>query len=870
MIRSLILLLILTISTFSYGQQDCSGADYICNENGYAFTTSTSGSGFNDICTGCFSNPSANPGSAGNSGCLLSGEINPTWIIINIAQSGMLEFTLGAPGGSGFYDWAMWNYNASLSNPCQPINGNQSAPVACNWNSSSTGFTGMYGAGSVPPGGNASNFEHAIPVTAGQQFVLVFSNWSGLSNVTVPVTFGNSIPGNNNPNSAVVTCDPSTPDQTICLGQSADVTIITNGMITPTVQWLVTTGVANPNAITTTVTPTVTTEYIVQITEGTIVVRDTFLITVVNPPTPNAGPDQIICSGQTTNLQASNLQTGSVIGWTQTNTGNGNVSYNPNASSPNPTVSFTQPGTYTFTLTENNGTCPAVTDQVVVLVSNTTQTTSFVPPSCPGATNGSITITNPNAVEYSYDGGQTWVTNNVQSGVQHGSYVVMSRNQYGCTASSTVNIVGSTPMVITASADTTICQNGTATFNVSLNVNEPTIFYNWSHNDSQASVNTISLTETTTITVFAEDANGCTSNTETIIVNVLPPLSGTLTATPLVCPGYPGEVILTNAAGGSGENYTVEYVWVGGLQNYPTTAQVVYPTIDMEYVAILRDNCESTPLIVKDSMLIGRFPQLGIDIPVPLQCEPAVFEILHTTDRSNLSNWGMVSSCGAFSEGQDSLITGELLAGLYSVFLWIETTDGCIDSMRYENVFESQSKPRADFNWSPNPVTNFNTNVLFTDLSHLAYSYEWSMPNAVPNYSIAQNPKVAFPDGEVGEYPVTLIVTSELGCTDTLTRIVPVVQEVITYAPTAFTPDGDEFNQTWKIHIHGVDVHNVTLLVFNRWGEIIFENHDLTVGWDGTYNGEHVQSGTYTWKLQAKDAVSDKKYEWFGVVNVLR
>ena len=869
--KQLFLTTLFLLSLFTtFSQQDCSGADFVCNENGYSFTTSTAGSGFNDLCTGCLSNPDTNPGLAGNDGCLMNGEINPTWIIINVAQSGMLEFTLGAPGGNGFYDWAMWNYNSSLSNPCAPINNNQSAPVACNWNESASGYTGMYGNGNVPPGGESANFEYAIPVTAGQQFVLVFSNWSGVVGATVPVTFGNSIPGNNNPNTAVVTCDPSTPDQTICLGTSANVTIVTNGMNNPSVQWLVTTGVANTTSLTTTVTPTVTTEYVVRITEGTVVKLDTFLITVVNPPAPNAGPDQVICQGQTAVLQASNTQQGNTLLWTQTNNANGNVTFTPNTASVSPTVAFTQPGTYTFTLTETNAVCPPATDQVVVLVSNTTHTTTFVPPSCPGATNGSITITNPNAVEFSIDGGVTWSPNNVFSGVAHGTYTVQSRNQYGCSYSSTINITGSSPLVITTNNDTTVCQNGTVSLLATLNVNSGNFTYNWSHNDITSNVNSIEPTENTVVTVYAQDADGCTSNTVSINVNVLPPLEGQISVSPQVCPGYPGEVNVTGITGGSGEGYTVEYVWIGGQMNYPTQAQIVNPSFDTEYVAIIRDNCESTPFIVRDVIRVGVFPQMGISIPVPLQCEPAVFEIMNTTANDNLANWGMVSSCGAFVEGENVLTTSELLEGVYSVFLWIQTTDGCIDSMRFENVFESQSRPTANFSWSPNPVTNFNTTAILSDLSTLASTYEWFAPNATPSYSSLQNPKLTFPDGEVGSYPVTLIVTSELGCVDTLTQIINVIQEPIVYSPNSFTPDGDEFNQIWKVYINGLDVHNVTLLVFNRWGEIIFENHDLDYGWDGTYNGKVVPSGTYTWKLQAKDVVSDKKYEWFGNVNVLR
>jgi gliding motility-associated-like protein len=61
------------------------------------------------------------------------------------------------------------------------------------------------------------------------------------------------------------------------------------------------------------------------------------------------------------------------------------------------------------------------------------------------------------------------------------------------------------------------------------------------------------------------------------------------------------------------------------------------------------------------------------------------------------------------------------------------------------------------------------------------------------------------------------------------------------------------------------------MLIFNRWGEIIFESHDASVGWDATYSGRYpVQDGTYTWKIIFKTLATDERREVIGHVNVLR
>lgn len=80
-----------------------------------------------------------------------------------------------------------------------------------------------------------------------------------------------------------------------------------------------------------------------------------------------------------------------------------------------------------------------------------------------------------------------------------------------------------------------------------------------------------------------------------------------------------------------------------------------------------------------------------------------------------------------------------------------------------------------------------------------------------------------------------LISTNVNGCPDTAYAVIIVKEEAIYYVPNAFTPDGDEFNQAFTpIFSTGVDPYNYNMKVFNRWGEVIFESNDLSVGWDGT------------------------------------
>ena len=72
--------------------------------------------------------------------------------------------------------------------------------------------------------------------------------------------------------------------------------------------------------------------------------------------------------------------------------------------------------------------------------------------------------------------------------------------------------------------------------------------------------------------------------------------------------------------------------------------------------------------------------------------------------------------------------------------------------------------------------------------------------------------------------------------------------------PNAFTPDDDEFNQTFMpVFTSGFDPQDFTLLIFDRWGELIFESHNHDVGWDGKFQGKLVQDGVYVWKIEFKE-----------------
>jgi gliding motility-associated-like protein len=254
----------------------------------------------------------------------------------------------------------------------------------------------------------------------------------------------------------------------------------------------------------------------------------------------------------------------------------------------------------------------------------------------------------------------------------------------------------------------------------------------------------------------------------------------------------------------------------------------------------------------------------------PYQCEPAVFHIVNTTDPSMSQYVYWVVDNDQVFVNQDTITTDSLWNGVYDMQMVVTSYQGCVDSTTFVGALEVNAETIANFQFSPNPVTMFNAGVQFNNFSVNGDSFQWTFEHGSPSASTNVDPFVDFPDGVSGTYEVMLISFSDMGCIDTLIRTITVYPEVLIYAPNSFTPDDDARNDTWRVWMEGVDVMDFELFIFNRWGEVIWESHDMEVGWDGTYNGKPAQEGTYTWTVEAKNRLNDERMKYNGHINILR
>lgn len=111
----------------------------------------------------------------------------------------------------------------------------------------------------------------------------------------------------------------------------------------------------------------------------------------------------------------------------------------------------------------------------------------------------------------------------------------------------------------------------------------------------------------------------------------------------------------------------------------------------------------------------------------------------------------------------------------------------------------------------------------------------------------------------------SVFFTDQNGCT--AQSQVHIFFDPFFYVPNTFTPDGDMFNQYFRII--GGNYLEVEVSIYDRWGELIYEFTDLKDYWDGSYNFRPCQDGTYTWKIIYTD-YQNRKEVLTGHVNLLR
>ena len=669
-------------------------------------------------------------------------------------------------------------------------------------------------------------------------------------------------------------------DLSICEGESVTLT----SDITENIVW-------SPNGETTAqIITTSTGTYFVTVTNefGCTAVSNS--IDIINIPTPDvsAGEDVTICFGQTTQLQATGAED---YVWSPSIGLTGTIISNPIASPP---------VTTTYTVTGTNA-CGSDADTITINVLPVIQPElEDVYQICEDAP---FTFSVPFVEGATYE----WGPSSIIIGSSNTSSVVVSSsvdtqvfvtitNTNACISSDTANISiipAPTAPVILAESDTIFCEGQSVV--LTSNIGEGVTWSNGIIN-----VLSILVTESGTYTVTVSDGT-CEATSNAIVVSVLPRPDAVINpAGPITL--CEGETIELTADTATTYKWTAPDATVSTTQNITASQAGVYTL-----VVTNEAGCESNPVTVSVSVVDNpATPTITLDGPSDI-CDGDIVNL--TTNATGNFTWFIngtnsninsptvstnvagtyqvtvtnAAGCSATSElvtitvkpnlpptitsssepiicdgeeinitltaspgftsyfwSPDSLTTASIVvtqAGIYTVTGTNQS--GCQASASIEII---QSPPINAEISSPTNQSGYNISTIGGSDGIINTTVSGGIPDYT--YSWSDNPTILTPDrSNLSEGTYTVVITDAVGCSVELTITLTAPSQLV--LPNGFTPNGDGFND--RFVIKGLEGYtNNTLTVFNRWGNIVYQQNGYNNDWNGvSNNGKDVPDGTY-------------------------
>ncbi|MBS1634326.1 MAG: gliding motility-associated C-terminal domain-containing protein [Bacteroidetes bacterium] len=517
-------------------------------------------------------------------------------------------------------------------------------------------------------------------------------------------------------------------------------------------------------------------------------------------------------------------------------------------------------GTYTTTVADANHCSLSL---VSTLTSPVTYTTSIASASvtCFGGNNGSATVTvNGNTPPYSYTwspaGGNATTANNLTAG----NYSVVVSDVNGCIRTTPLTIQQA-PALSLSVANYTVCDGQQATLSVTVSGGTPAYTYSWEPGGSGNASLTITGTTTTSYSLEVTDSHSCTAAPAIISVYVDPPLMIQASAPASVCSG--SMAVLTATASGGDGNY--QYIWQPSGQGGAQVQTVV--NTGTQYTVTVTDGCSVNPAQTTVTVGVVSTPTIHIQASQLNGCPPVctVFSDSTLLMSGTISGWNWTFGNGTSSNSPTPSVCFNT-PGAYSGTLTATAANGCNIAPVQIPVITVYPLPVADFEADSYEQSILSPVFQLTNTSGNAAGIQWIA--GVVSYTTNN---IALTYDAEGIYPVTLIATSDHGCTDQVTKYIKVIPEFTFYAPNTFTPNGDNWNELFLPMGVGWKNETFQLNVFDRWGLLIFQTNDVNKGWDGRMkgSGDVVQQDVYVWKVELDD-VFNKHHSYIGHITVLK
>jgi gliding motility-associated-like protein len=161
---------------------------------------------------------------------------------------------------------------------------------------------------------------------------------------------------------------------------------------------------------------------------------------------------------------------------------------------------------------------------------------------------------------------------------------------------------------------------------------------------------------------------------------------------------------------------------------------------------------------------------------------------------------------------------------------WLEVEqNGC--KIRDTIIVSTKAKPVVNAGRDTSICLN---NQIVLSATSTATQYLWNTGETTPSITI----------NKTGSYYVTV---TENGCIGSDTMMV-VAGDCDIFIPNAFTPDNDGINDYFKV-LGTMIVHDYSMKIYNRYGQVIFSTNNIADKWDGRFKGKAMLPGAYPWSI---------------------
>ncbi len=375
--------------------------------------------------------------------------------------------------------------------------------------------------------------------------------------------------------------------------------------------------------------------------------------------------------------------------------------------------------------------------------------------------------------------------------------------------------------------------------------------YNWNFGDGTVEngnfsrmhtfVNGTAKDSTFHITLISTSYFGCLDTGYTsIVVHPSPDASFTADPETQMMPDRMVTITNTTPAG----NWT--YVWKFGDESTSgerDPGKHEYPGPHNYTISLLVKGAYCADSVIK-SIDIVPHPPVAEFKPIEPGCQPLTIQFQNTSTYSTSFLWEFGD--GAVSNKPNPEYT-YYEPGKYKIKL---TAWGDGGSDTYSTVNDVWVLPKAYFDIAPRVVYVNDQAVHFFNLSDNGQRYEWDFGDGTGSTDLS--PTHMYKDE--GNYDVVLHVWTENQCYDMYSMETAVLVEPTgkIVFPNAFRPESPiAENRVFKPGVidHVEEYH---LMIFNRWGELIFESIDQEIGWDGYADGKMSKQDVYVWKVEGK------------------